>query len=183
MSVTCKFFKKVTLIKDKNIFTIREQAYAFLIRLDLINCDLLNKLITDQDPKFLGKFQISLFEKLGVKLFYNIVYQLQIDSFSKKTNQTVKILLCFFVHLFKNLAHWLQVFLYIQAIINYSSSLIIRKTLNKMTYNFSLRYLLDFLAIIFTFKILTKGLILLKPSCLPCSTKRGLTIAATSPSL
>lgn len=56
MLVTCKFSKKVTLIKGKDTFTVKEWAYTFLTRLDLIDSSLPRELIFDRDPKFLSKF-------------------------------------------------------------------------------------------------------------------------------
>lgn len=65
------------------------------------------------------------------------------DESSKKTNQIVEIALCFFIHTLKNPAHWPQIFLHIQAIINNTSSLSIGKIPNKVAYNFTPRRALD----------------------------------------
>lgn len=74
MSVTCKFSKRVILIKDKDTFTAKDKANIFLARLNLVDWSLSGELITDRDPKFLSKFWTSLFEKLGIKLLYNTAY-------------------------------------------------------------------------------------------------------------
>lgn len=37
MSVTCKFFKRVTLIEGKDTFTTEDWAYALLSWLDLVD--------------------------------------------------------------------------------------------------------------------------------------------------
>ena len=86
MSVTCKFSKRVTLIKGADTWLAEQWAYAFLNRLDLIDWDLPGELITDRDPKFLCKFWTALFTKLGVKLLYSTAYHLQTDGSSKRTN-------------------------------------------------------------------------------------------------
>lgn len=76
MSVTCKFFKRVTLIKRKNIFTAKKWAHAFFARPDLIDWGLPGKLITNLDPKSLRKCWASFFEKLDMKLLYSMAYHL-----------------------------------------------------------------------------------------------------------
>ena len=76
MLVTCKFSKRVTLIKGKDTFTAKDWAHTFFARLDLVDWGLPGELIIDRDPKFLSKFWTSLFEKLGVKLLYSIAYHL-----------------------------------------------------------------------------------------------------------
>ena len=110
MSVTCKFSKRVTLIKGKDTFTAKDWAHAFLARLDFVDWGLPGELITDRDPKFLTKFWTSLFEKLGVKLLYSTAYYPQTDGSSERTNQTVEIALRFFVHALIDPSKWPQVF-------------------------------------------------------------------------
>lgn len=138
MLVTCKFSKRVTLIKGKNTFTAKEWAYTFLARLNFIDWGLPGELITDRNPKFLSKFWVSLFEKLDVKLLYSTAYHMQRDGSSERTNQTVEIALCFFVHALKDPSQWPQVLSCIQAIINNSSSSKTRNIPNELAYNFSL---------------------------------------------
>lgn len=146
--VTCKFFKRITLIEGKNTWTVKEWAHVFLTRLDLVDWGLLGELITDRDPKFLGKFWTVFFEKLGVKLFYSTAYHPQINSSNEKTNQTMEIALRFSVHALKNPAYWPQVFPHIQAIINNTSFSTTGKTLNKLAYSFFPRRLLNLLAVL-----------------------------------
>ena len=98
MSVTCKFSKRVTLVPGKDTWSAADWVYALLAHLDLIDWRLLGELITDKDPKFLSEFWTALFTKLEVKLLYSTAYHLQIDGSNKRTNQTVKIALRFFVH-------------------------------------------------------------------------------------
>ena len=105
MSVTCKFLKRVTLIKDADTWSAKQWAQAFLKHLDLIDWGLPGELITDWDPKFLGKFWAELFARLGVKLLYSTAYHPQTDGSSKRTNQTVEIVLRFFVHTLENASH------------------------------------------------------------------------------
>lgn len=146
MLVTYKIFKGVTLIEGKDTWMAKEWAHAFLSKLDFVDWSLLRKLITNCDPKFFSKFWTALFEKLGMKLFYSIVYHPQTDGSNKRTNQTVKNALQFFVYILNNPGLWPQILLHIQAIINNTSSSSIGKAPNEVAYNFSPYYALDFLA-------------------------------------
>ena len=136
MSIICKFSKQVTLVKDANTWSAEQWAYTFLKRLDLIDWGYPRKLIIDCDQKFLNKFWIVLFVKLGVKLFYNIAYHSQINGASEQTNQTIKIALQFFVHAIDNLSQWPEVLLRIQSLLNNISFSTIGKTSNKIAYGF-----------------------------------------------
>lgn len=107
--VTCKFLKKITLVEGKNIWFIKDLAYALFQHLDMIDWGLFLELITDRDPKFLSKFWKALFTKLGVKRLYSIAYHPQTDRSSKRINQTVEIALRFFIYVLENLAKWPKV--------------------------------------------------------------------------
>lgn len=102
ISIICKFSKRITLIEGVDTWTAKQWVQAFLKRLDLINWDLPDKLITDRDSKFLSKFWTALFDKLGVKLLYSTAYHPQTDGSSKRINQTIEIALRFFVHALKD---------------------------------------------------------------------------------
>lgn len=95
--IICKFSKRVTLIKEKNSFTAKKWACVFFIRLDLVYWSLFEELITDCNPKFISNFGTTFFNKLYVKLLYNIAYHPQTNGLNKKTNQTVEMILCFFL--------------------------------------------------------------------------------------
>lgn len=74
MSRTCKFLKQVTLIQDADTWLAEQWAQAFFKRFNLIDWGLPEKLITNQDLKFLSKFWAKLFAKLDVKLLYSTAY-------------------------------------------------------------------------------------------------------------
>lgn len=71
---------------------------VFLKGLDLIDWGLPGELIIDQDLKFLSKFWAKLFARLGAKLLYSMAYYPQTDGPSKRTNQTIEIVLRFFIY-------------------------------------------------------------------------------------
>ena len=91
----------------------------------------------DRDPKFLSKFWVELFARLGVKLLYSTAYHPRTNGSSECTNQTVEITLRFFVHAFENASLWPKVLPRIQSILNNMSSSTIDKTPNKIAYGFS----------------------------------------------
>lgn len=148
MSVTCKFFKRVTLIKGKDTQTAKKQAHVFLVKLDLVNQCFLGELIINCDLKFLSRFWTALFKKLEVKLFYSITYHPQIDGSNKRINQTVEITLQFFVHTLENPKLQSQVLPKIQAIINNTSSSLTRKTPNNVAYSFFPRRSMNLLVVV-----------------------------------
>ena len=143
MSVTCKFSKRVTLIPGADTWSAEDWPHAFLKRLDLIDWGLSGELITDRDPKFLSSFWKALFIKLGVKLLYSTAYHLQTDGTSERTNQTVKIVLRFFVYAIDNPSRWSEVLPRIQFLLNNTSSSTTGKTPNEVAYRFSPMKLLD----------------------------------------
>lgn len=146
MLVIYKYSKRVTLIESKDTFITENWAHALLSRLDFIDWSLPGELITDRDPKFFSKFWALFFQKLGVKLLYTTAYHPQMDGSSERTNQTVEIALCFFVHTLEDPSQWPQVFSHIQAIINNNSSSTTGKTPNGLAYGFTLWRSLDLLA-------------------------------------
>lgn len=82
--VTYKFSKRVIIIEEKNIFTPKDRACIWLIKLNLFDKNFFRELITNCDQKFFSNFLTTFFKKLKVKLFYSIAYYLQINSSSKK---------------------------------------------------------------------------------------------------
>lgn len=136
MSVTYKFSNQVTFNPDPNTQSVKNWVHAFLKRIDLIDRGLPGELITDCNPKFLSFFRKALFIKLEVKLLYSIAYHLQTDGVSKQTNQTVKIVLQFFVNAINDSFCWPKVLPHIQSLFNNTSSSTIGKTFNKVAYKF-----------------------------------------------
>ncbi len=146
--VTCKYSKRITLVLGKVIESEEEWAWALLSRLEPIDWGFLAGLISDRDPKFLIKLYAALFIKLEVELLYPTVYHPQTDGSNKKTNQIVRIILCFFVHAIPNLHEWLLVSPKMQSLLNNTLSSITRKSPYKIVYGFTLKQLLDMLILV-----------------------------------
>lgn len=109
--VICKFFKHITLIKGMDTYSVKEWAHIFFKHLNLVDSSFLGNLITNHDPKFLSKFWTALFIKLEVKLLYSITYYPQMDGSSKRKNQTIEIILRFFVYILKHPSYWHKLYL------------------------------------------------------------------------
>ncbi len=114
--------------------------------MDLINWGFSGELITDRDPKFLSAFWTALFTKLGVKLLYSTAYHPQTDGSSERTNQTIEIVLRFFIHALEDPSCWPEVLPHIQSILNNTSSSTTGKTPNEIAYGFSSRRQLDLIS-------------------------------------
>lgn len=80
---------------------------------------------------------IVMFRKLDVKLLYSIAYHSQTNDQFERTNQTMKIVLRFYFERMQNSFEWSNVFLKIQRHLNNVINVIIDKTLNETTYDFT----------------------------------------------
>lgn len=149
MSVTSKFSKRITLIKEMDNWPAKQWAYTFLKHLYLIDWGLFSKQITDHNLKFLSAFCTTLFTKLEVKLLYSIAYHSQTNGSSEHTNKTVEIAYRFFVHALEDPFCWPKVLLRIQDILNNTLSSTTGKISNKIAYRFSLRRPLDWIFLYF----------------------------------
>lgn len=144
----CKFFKKIIFIKKNNIQTVKKQANAFFSRLHVVDWGLFRELITNHNLKFFNKFWTILFNKLKIKLYYNMAYHPQINGSNIRINQMIKMAFRFFVYMLNDLTQQSHILLHIKAIINNIFFLITKKTSNKIAYNFIPRWFLNlFLAL------------------------------------
>jgi hypothetical protein len=136
MSITCKFSKRITLIFEFFNWKAKNWALAFLARLNLVDWELLKAIIFDRDSKFLVEFWRSIFDQLKVKLLYSTTYHSQIDEQSKRTNQTVEIVLRYHLFHMLDIKEWLFTLSTIQTQINNIINAIIEKISNEIVYEF-----------------------------------------------
>ena len=145
MSVTCKFSKRVTLVPGKKTWTAKQWAEALLERLWIADWGLPKVILSDRDKKFLSDFWSTLFNRLGVQLLYSTAYHPQTDGQSEKTNQTVEIMLRFFLATLENPADWLRCLPQIQSVLN-NSKTSTNKTPNEIVYGFTPNFIFDYVA-------------------------------------
>ena len=72
LTTICKFFKKVTIIIDKNTYTTKDWVIVMLD--DLVDWDILRAFIHDRDKKFLSIFWTAVFKKLEISFLISIIY-------------------------------------------------------------------------------------------------------------
>ena len=143
MSITCKYSKRIALVPGKETFTVVQWANVFLERLWLADWGLPKIIISDRDKKFLSQFWTALFNRLGVKLLYSTAYHPQTDGQSERTNQTVEIMLRFFIATLENPADWPNCIPQMQSVINNSTSSA-GKSPNEICYGFTPNFTIDF---------------------------------------
>lgn len=136
-----------------NIRSTADWVHALLNCFNLIDWRILKELIMDKNPKFLSKFWITFFIKLGLKLLYNIAYYPQIDSSSKCINQTIEITLRFFIYDLFNPSIWPKILPKIQLLLNNTTFSTTSKISNKIIYKFSTKQFFDLLVVVFTFDV------------------------------
>src|SRR5438045_8945624 len=83
---------------------------------------LVKVILSDRDRKFLSEFWSALFTRLGVQLLYSTAYHPQTDGQSEKTNQTVEIMLRFFIATLEKPTEWLWCLPRIQSELNNSKA-------------------------------------------------------------
>ena len=137
MSIICKFSKRITVVSKKNIWKTFEWAIAMLKRLDLRDWELSKVIISDRDRKFLLQLWIILFVKLEVKLLYFTTYHFQTNDVSERTNQTMKIVLRYYLTTLKDFRNWLTVLNLMQRKFNNIFSSTTTKTSNEVCYDFT----------------------------------------------
>lgn len=145
MSVTCKFSKRVTLVPGKTTFTAAQWATPLIERLELGDWGMPKAILSDRDPKFLSELWTALFEQLKVKLLYSTAYHPQTDGQSERTNQTVEIMLRFFVAGLGSPEQWPSTLSRLQSIMNSSVSST-GKSANEVIYGFKPNQPLDLVA-------------------------------------
>ena len=145
MSITCKFTKRIIIVLDKNIWTIVQWNRVLLNQLDFDDWKLSKMLISDRNRKFMKNFWREIFTRFDIKLLYSTIYHSQIDEQSKKTNQTIEIVFRFLISVLNNSADWIEIIFDIQRDINNSIIIVIDKTSNEISYEFTFTQIFDLL--------------------------------------
>jgi hypothetical protein len=134
MFTICKFSKRITLIPENVTWSAKQWALVLLERLELMNWGLSKTIISNRDSKFLIELWKTIFDRLDVKLLYSIVYHPQTDEQSKRTNQSVEIVLRY--HLIISIKNWSSHLFIIQFYMNNSTFTTTEKSSNEIVYGF-----------------------------------------------
>ena len=145
MTAICKFFKRATIIFDRNTWTASQEAVTLLHRLNIANWELSKIIIFDRNKKFLFELWNKLFQKLKIDLFYFTTYHSQTNEVFERTNQTFEIALRFHLQDLANLKNWSKTIVsFIQRTFN-NNVFSIEKISNEICYDFTLLQSIDFL--------------------------------------
>ena len=136
--VTCKFFKRIILIIDKIIYNVSQWINALLNRLLIIDWNIFVVFIFDKDSKFFFDMWQVFFQRLNTKLFTFIAYHSQIDDIFERTNQTIKIIIRFFIINYSNI-NFVLILSSFQTQLNNFVNVIIDLFSNEINYEFKIR--------------------------------------------
>ena len=80
MTISCKFFKRVTIIVEKITWSIKNWDTILLNRLNIVDWELSKIIIFDRDRIFFLDMWNAIFKKLNVKFLYFIIYHSQTNN-------------------------------------------------------------------------------------------------------
>ena len=137
-TVTCKFFRRIFLIADKIIYSVNQWINALLNRLLITNWNIFVVFIFDRDFKFMFDMWQTFFLRLNTKLFMSIAYHSQTNNTSKRTNQTIEIVIRFFIINYSNI-NFVLILSSLQIQFNNFVNVVIDLSLNEINYDFKIR--------------------------------------------
>ena len=91
LSITCKFSKQVTILTEKDTYSVTQWVNVLL--LSLTDWEISAAMISNHDSKFLSDMWKIIFKSLSTKLLMSTAYHLQSDEQSEWFNQIIKIAL------------------------------------------------------------------------------------------
>jgi hypothetical protein len=144
LTITNKFFKRISIITKKNTWNVFEWARAWLNALQRKNWRISRAIIFDRDSKFLEAFWNIIFRHMNVALHFTIVYHSSTDDQSERTNQTIEIAIRF--SLMKNqISDFTKLLFFIQTFMNNVSNVSIELFSNEILYEFKVTKFLNLL--------------------------------------
>ena len=81
--------KGVTIAPIKMTDSAKEIAWVFYLKI-ITHFGCPQKIISDRDPRFTGKFWQELFHLIGTKLSFSTAYHPQSDGQTERANQTLE---------------------------------------------------------------------------------------------
>ena len=140
--VTCKFFKKTTILSNKNIYNAKQWAIVFVE--NLIDWDISRVFIHDKNRKFMSNFWRDVFKKLKMHFLTFVVYHSQTNNQNEKTNQTIKIIFRYVLSINSNL-NWITFLFILRTRLNNLFNFFINLSFNELIINFKTRNVLTIL--------------------------------------
>ena len=145
LTIICKFFKRIFLIFDKNIWFAKQWTTIFLAVVFDHDWNVLKTIIFDRNRKFMSTFWIDVFRRFDTKFLISIVYHSQTNEQSKRINQIVEITFRYWIiNNFK--IDFIQNLSYIQTDINNIVAANIEHISNEICYDFRFQNNLNLLS-------------------------------------
>ena len=144
-TITCKFFKKILLISNHDIWSAVDWANVIIVALMKHDWDISHAIISNKDSKFMSDFWQTVFNRFKTTIFTFTVYHSQTDDQSERINQFIEIVLRFHVT-----AHfddeWVDVLSFIQIENNNVVHITTEYASNELVYEFKINDTLNMLA-------------------------------------
>ena len=134
--IFCKFFKRIMIISDKSTYFIEKWVELILDCFHLTNWNIFVTIILNRNSKFLSNFWRTIFKRLNVSLLTSIAYHAQTNEQFERTNQTVKIVIRFFITSNVDIIAVLSAF---QAQLNNFFNVTTERFSNEICYEFKVR--------------------------------------------
>ncbi len=134
LTITCKFSKRILLLSEKMINTVKNWVLCLISILMTHEWDISCVIISDKDFKFMSLFWRFMFERLSITLLTFILYHSQMNEMFKQMNQTIEIVIRFFV-ITNSDEDWIIVLFYLQDTTNNFKNQSTKVALNEVLYD------------------------------------------------
>jgi hypothetical protein len=144
LTTTNKFFKRISVVIDKDTWDVLEWAREWLNALQRKKWRISKAIIFDRNSKFLEAFWNIIFRHMNVALHFTIVYHSSTNDQSKRTNQTIEIAIRFFL-MKSQISDFIKLLFSIQTFMNNASNVSIELFSNEILYEFKVSEFLNLL--------------------------------------
>ena len=138
LTIICKYSKRIAIISEKMIYDAKNWVKCTLNRLLTANWRLSAAIISNRDFKFISDFWQQFFSMLDTDILTTTAYHSQIDEQSKRSNQTIEIIIRF-LYANNSDVDIIVVLSSIQTQLNNSLNASTRLCLNEIIYEFKIR--------------------------------------------
>ena len=144
-TITCKFFKKILLISNHDIWFATDWINVIIVAFMKHDWNISHVTVSNKNNKFMSNFWQTVFHKFKTTIFIFTIYHFQTNDQSKRINQFVEIVLRFHIT-----AHfddeWIDVLSFIQIDNNNVVHVTIEYASNELVYEFKINDTLSMLA-------------------------------------
>lgn len=98
LNITDKFLKRILFISNQPIYNVVKWINIMFTELMSYDWNIFNVIINDWDSKFMSFFWRIVFQKFQINLFTFTSYYSQTNDQFERINQTIKIVIRFFVN-------------------------------------------------------------------------------------